>query len=209
LLTKKNLNKKSTLVNRDFFKRDFALNEIFSVRFGFATKSASCSGIYRSVIGISQDFGQRSKNKIESVEIDDLGVLLGILLQTEAPMGKGLSVQQKRKLCEYRMSLRTMGGSFRTRISSHTAKKTLIGPQQHCNQQDLARQREAGNRQGQQQNAEGQRCKVAWAGESAGALDHTGAVMLSLFSIMSLAGLLIVPMLLLHTWSRPSLMMNK
>jgi hypothetical protein len=28
----------STLVNRDFFKRDFALNGTFSVRFGFAPK---------------------------------------------------------------------------------------------------------------------------------------------------------------------------
>jgi hypothetical protein len=62
------------------------------VRFGCAPKFASFSGIYRSVIGISQNFGQRLKNKIESVEIDDLGVYLGILLQTEAPMGKELSV---------------------------------------------------------------------------------------------------------------------
>jgi hypothetical protein len=99
----------STLVNREFFKRDFALNGTFSGRFGFAPKFASFSGIYLSVIGISQHVGQRSKNKIESVEIDDLGVLLGILLQTEAPMGKRLSVQQKRKLCEYRSELENAG----------------------------------------------------------------------------------------------------
>jgi hypothetical protein len=82
------------------------------VRFEFAPKFASFSGIYRSVIGISQNFGQRSKNKIASVEIDDLGVFLVILLQTEAPMGKGLSVQPKRKLCEYRSELENDGRNF-------------------------------------------------------------------------------------------------
>jgi hypothetical protein len=99
----------STLVNRDFLKRDFALNGTFSVRFGFAPKFASFSGIYQSVIGIFQNFGQRSKKKVESVKIDDLGVLLVILLQTEAPMGKELSVQQKRKLWEYRSELENDG----------------------------------------------------------------------------------------------------
>jgi hypothetical protein len=52
------------------------------VRFGFAPKFASSSGISRSVSrisrsvsGISQNFGQRPKFYLESRGIDDLGKL--------------------------------------------------------------------------------------------------------------------------------------
>jgi hypothetical protein len=131
------------------------------VRFGFAPKSASFSGIYRSVIGISKNFGQRSKNKIESVEIDDLRVLLGILLQTEAPMGKGLSVQQKRKLGEYRNELENDERKLSYKDQLAYCEENVNWAPAALQSARSGKTREAGNRQGQQQNAEGQRCKVA------------------------------------------------